>query len=209
MKYYIVNKHDPSICYGTTTPKEVMHDMKLNNAEFTKFVRNEKLYKGGILVAMEDEEKRYVSSDDTEEWRKIHETKRCNYYVSNKFRVISKFKQSGIETELYPKGRDTSKDRNVRLNKKNAEVPRLVYQGFIDSSITKNDMITCDGDLEIKNLKRIDRKDWKFHERKVKANGVVYKSIAECAKKNYCSQITVRQYLSGKRKNVLGVEYCD
>lgn len=210
MKYYIVEKNDPSTCLGITTPKEVMSELGLSNAEFTKFVRNEEIYKGGILIGMEQNEKRYVSSEDEEEWRLFRTSQRYDYYVSNKLRIIRKSKCSGVEEECLlhkEKRRDGKVYLFVRIGRNRVSVLKEAYKAFINGD-TRNDCVAfCRGKIKLENIEIGKRGTPKG--KSVICNGIKYESIKKCAKTIGYSPSHVALMANGKRTNVIGVKYCN
>lgn len=210
MKYYIVEKNDPSNCLGITTPKEVMSELGISNAEFTKFVRNEEIYKGGILVGMEQNEKRYVSSEDEEEWRLFRTSQRYDYYVSNKLRVIRKSKCTGIEEECLlhkEKKCDGNTYMVVRVGLERVSVLREAYKAFINGHVENNCIAYCKGGLKLENI--VIGKRGTAKGKSVICNGVKYESIKKCAKAIGYSPSHVALMANGKRTNVIGVKYCN
>ena len=50
MQYYMLDKRDISNVPGIVNAKDVMRELGIRNAQFSKMVRNEEIYKGCILV---------------------------------------------------------------------------------------------------------------------------------------------------------------
>ncbi len=209
MRYYIVEKNDPSICLGMTTPKEVMSELGITNTEFSKFVRNEEVYKGGILIPDDNDEKRYATSEDEEEWRLFHTSKLYDYYVSNKLRVISKLKSTGTEYEILMHtqyGKFGCTYLFVRIGKRRFSVLREAYKAFINKNVSDHYIACCNGSLKLENIKLVKRGSHGC--KKVICDGVVYQSIKECADSIGYTPSHVRAMASGIRKNTVGVKYC-
>lgn len=207
MRYYIVNEHDPSICYGITTPKEVKEDLGISNTDFTKMIRNSVKYKNGILVEADDDDNRFITSEDDEEWRKIGESKVSDYYVSSRFRVMSKYRVSKKEKLLKIKYCGGIKTVNLRGTK---SLYRLVYKAFINDAIGTNDCVVCDGAEKIENLRiGIQGKNENIKSRRVCVDGIVYNSVRECSEKIYIDISTLYRYLEGSRKNLIGIKWCE
>ncbi len=146
---------------------------------------------------------------DNEEFRYIMETKNMEYYVSNELRVISKSKLNGNERELKEKYNISKTNRKrmfVKIGNSPISVARLAYKAFIDPNIEADDIIYCDGDLELENLKKGKQSGMKH---KVIVNGVVYDSVKECAKQTGICYSSVSRYLSGTLRNKLNVKYVE
>lgn len=92
MQYYMLDKRDISNVRGIVSSKDVMKELGITNAQFTKMVRNEEAYKGCILLPIEtdEEERRKVTSEDAEMFQLIGESKTgIRYYITSYLRVVS------------------------------------------------------------------------------------------------------------------------
>ena len=91
MQYYMLSKRDISNVRGIVNAKDVMRELGITNAQFSKMVRNEEAYKGCILLPIEDEEeRRKVTSEDDEQFQLIGESKTgIRYYITSYLRVVS------------------------------------------------------------------------------------------------------------------------
>lgn len=208
MRYYIVEKNDPSICLGMTTPKEVMSDLGITNTEFSKFVRNEEVYKGGILIPDDDDEKRYLTSEDEEEWRLFRTSSRHDYYVSNKLRIMSKTKSSGKEYICLlhiEKAKNGNFYAFVRIGQYRISVLKEAYKAFINKNVSDHYLWQCEGNLKLENIVAIPKG---HNKRKVECNGVEYESLIECGEAVGYTASHISAMLTGARKNTIGVKYC-
>ena len=91
MQYYMLDKRDISNVRGIVDAKDVMKELGITNAQFTKMVRNEETYKGCILVPIDlGEDKRKPTSEDDEMYQLIGESKTgIRYYITSYLRVVS------------------------------------------------------------------------------------------------------------------------
>lgn len=153
-------------------------------------------------------ESRYVTSRDKEEFRKISESARRIRYVSSKFRVISKDKNTGKEVELVQTELKGRTGTYVVVDKHDYSVNRLVYEAFI-SKIPYGKKVECVGERKIENLRIVSGNAFmaKKVRKKVRVGDKVYSSVTECAKDCNYSVGNVTNMLKGARTNVLGVEY--
>lgn len=70
MQYYMLDKKDISVVRGIVSSKDVMKELGITNAQFTKMVRNEEIYNGCILVPIDlGEDKRKPTSKDDEQFQ--------------------------------------------------------------------------------------------------------------------------------------------
>lgn len=151
---------------------------------------------------------RYVTSEDKEEFRKVTESEKRIIYVSSQFRVIYKDKKTRNEFELKQKTQSNRNYKYVRINGKQQQVNRLVYENFI-RSIPKGKKIECVGERKIENLRLVPGNEFINRKKKVavKVGDHVYESILDCANAYNYSLSHVNNMLKGKRTNVIGVEY--
>lgn len=92
MQYYMLDKNDISVVRGIVNTKDVMRELGITNAQFSKMVRNEETYKGCILLPVEtdEEERRKVTSEDAEQFQLLGESKTgIRYYITSYLRVVS------------------------------------------------------------------------------------------------------------------------
>lgn len=76
MQYYMLEKNDISKVRGVVSAKDIIKELGITNAQFTKMVRNEEVYNGCILVPMDlGEDKRKPTSEDDEQFQLIGESK--------------------------------------------------------------------------------------------------------------------------------------
>ena len=87
----MLDKKDISKVRGIVSAKDVMRELDITNAQFTKMVRNEEAYKGCILVPIDlGEDKRKPTSEDDEQFQLIGESKTgFRYYITSYLRVVS------------------------------------------------------------------------------------------------------------------------
>lgn len=214
MKYYMLDKRDISNVHGIVNTKDVMKELGITNAQFSKMVRNEETYKGCILLPIEtdEEERRKVTSEDAEQFQLLGESKTgIRYYITSYLRVVSVSPFDGTEREM--RIRKTSETRYVvkiidGKRKKYISVLGEAYKAFI-GEIKDKHIVVCDGDLKIENLKLVDLSEVNGlkNSKKVKVGDKIYNSIAECANKNFISVPYLYQMLEGVKPNLIGVEF--
>lgn len=88
----MLEKNDISVVRGIVDAKDVMRELGITNAKFSKMVRNEETYKGCILLPVEtdEEERRKVTSEDAEQFQLLGESKTgIRYYITSYLRVVS------------------------------------------------------------------------------------------------------------------------
>lgn len=212
MQYYMLDKKDISEVRGIVSSKDVMKELGLTNAQFTKMVRKEELYNGCILVPVEhDEERRKVTSEDDEMFQLIGESKTgIRYYITSYLRVVS-VDLKGNQKEMKAKKETESIYRvvvNFKEGKKYLNVLFEAYKAFV-GEIEKNDSIVWDGEMKIENLRviKFTQTQGLRNKKKVRIGDTVYSSIAECARKNFISKSHMYQMIEGIRPNSIGVEF--
>lgn len=212
MQYYMLDKNDISVVRGIVSSKDVMKELGLTNAQFTKMVRKEELYNGCILVPVEhDEERRKVTSEDDEMFQLIGESKTgIRYYITSYLRVVS-VDLKGNQKEMKAKKETESIYRvvvNFKEGKKYLNVLFEAYKAFV-GEIEKNDSIVWDGEMKIENLRviKFTQTQGLRNKKKVRIGDTVYSSIAECARKNFISKSHMYQMIEGIRPNSIGVEF--
>lgn len=212
MQYYMLDKKDICKVRGIVTAKDVMKELGITNAQFSKMVRKEELYNGCILVPVEhDEERRKVTSEDDEMFQLIGESKTgIRYYITSHIRVVSVSPIDGTEREM--RIRKTSETRyvvKIRDGNRNKYISVLgeVYKAFV-GEIKDKHIVVCDGDLKIENLKLVDLSEVNRlkNSKKVKVGDKIYNSVIECANKNFISVPYLYQMLEGVKPNLIGVE---
>lgn len=67
MQYYMLDKKDISVVRGIISSKDVMKELGITNAQFTKMVRNEEVYNGCILVPIIQDSGRELPTSESEE----------------------------------------------------------------------------------------------------------------------------------------------
>lgn len=214
MQYYMLDKNDISEVRGIVSSKDVMKELGLTNAQFTKMVRKEELYNGCILLPIEtdEEERRKVTSQDDEQFQLIGESKTgIRYYITSYLRVVS-VDLKGNQKEM--KGtKETESIYRVTLSLKDGKrylnVFFEAYKTFV-GEIEKRDSVVLDGEKKIENLRVIkfaQVQGLKSTKKKVKIGDTVYSSIAECARKNFISESHMYQMVEGIVSNSIGVEF--
>lgn len=213
MQYYMLEKNDISVVRGIVSSKEVMRELCITNAQFSKMVRNEETYKGCILLPVEtdEEERRKVTSEDAEQFQLIGESKtEIRYYITSYLRVVSVSPFDGVEKEIHI--RKTSETRYAAQivdgkRKKHISVLGEAYKAFV-GEIKDKHIVVCDGDLKIENLKLVDLSEVNRlkNSKKVKVGDKIYNSVIECANKNFISVPYLYQMLEGVKPNLIGVE---
>lgn len=212
MQYYMLDKRDISNVRGIVDAKDVMRELGITNAQFTKMVRNEEAYKGCILVPVIHESGRELPTSESEElYQLIGESDSgYRYYVTSHIRVVSVSPFDGVEREMCI--RKSSETRYVvkiidGKRKKYISVLGEAYKAFI-GEIKDKHIVVCDGDLKIENLKLVDLSEVNRlkNSKKVKVGDKVYNSVIECANKNFISVPYMYQMLEGVKPNLIGVE---
>lgn len=91
MQYYMLDKRDISKVKGIVSAKDIIKELGITNAQFSKMVRNEKAYKGCILVPVIRESDRELPTSESEElYQLIGESDSgYRYYVTSHIRVVS------------------------------------------------------------------------------------------------------------------------
>lgn len=213
MQYYMLDKRDISNVRGIVSSKDVMKELGITNAQFTKMVRNEEAYKGCILLPIEtdEEERRKVTSEDAEMFQLIGESKTgIRYYITSYLRVVS-VDPKGNQKEMKAKKETESIYRvavNFKEGRRYLNVLFEAYRSFV-GEIEKNDSIVWDGEMKIENLRviKLAQTQGLRNKKKVRIGDTVYSSIAECARKNFISASHMYQMIEGIRPNSIGVEF--
>lgn len=212
MNYYMLDKNDISVVRGIVNTKDVMKELGITNAQFTKMVRNEEIYNGCILVPVIRESGRELPTSESEELYQLvgESDSGYRYYVTSHIRVVSVSPFDGTEREM--RIRKSSETRYVvkiidGKRKKYISVLGEAYKAFI-GEIKDKHIVVCDGDLKIENLKLVDLSEVNRlkNSKKVKVGDKIYNSIAECANKNFISVPYLYQMLEGVKPNLIGVE---
>lgn len=212
MQYYMLEKNDISVVRGIVSSKDVMKELGITNAQFSKMVRNEETYKGCILLPIEtdEEERRKVTSEDAEQFQLIGESKTgIRYYITSYLRVVS-VDLKGKQREMKAKKETESIYRvvvNFKEGKRYLNVLFEAYKAFV-GEIKDKHIVVCDGDLKIENLKLVDLSEVNRlkNSKKVKVGDKIYNSVIECANKNFISVPYMYQMLEGVKPNLIGVE---
>lgn len=212
MQYYMLDKRDISNVHGIVDAKDVMRELGITNAQFTKMVRNEEIYNGCILVPVIRESGRELPTSESEElYQLIGESDSgYRYYITSHLKVVSVSPFDGTEREM--RIRKSSETRYVvkiidGKRKKYISVLGEAYKAFV-GEIKDKHIVVCDGDLKIedlrlKNLSEVNRVK---NSKKVRIGDKVYNSIKECANKNFISVPYLYQMLEGVKPNLIGVE---
>lgn len=212
MQYYMLDKKDISKVRGIVSAKDVIKELGITNAQFTKMVRNEEIYKGCILVPVIRESGRELPTSESEElYQLIGESDSgYRYYVTSHIRVVSVSPFDG--TERVMRIRKTSETRYAAQivdgkRKKHISVLGEAYKAFV-GEIKDKHIVVCDGDLKIENLKLVDLSEVNRlkNSKKVKVGDKIYNSVIECANKNFISVPYMYQMLEGVKPNLIGVE---
>lgn len=212
MQYYMLDKNDISEARGVVSAKDIIKELGITNAQFSKMVRNEKAYKGCILVPVIRESDRELPTSESEElYQLIGESDSgYRYYVTSHIRVVSVSPFDGVEREMCI--RKSSETRYVvkiidGKRKKYISVLGEAYKAFI-GEIKDKHIVVCDGDLKIENLKLVDLSEVNRlkNSKKVKVGDKIYNSVIECANKNFISVPYMYQMLEGVKPNLIGVE---
>lgn len=212
MQYYMLDKRDISNVRGIVDAKDVMKELGITNAQFTKMVRSEELYNGCILIPVEhDEERRKVTSEDDEQFQLIGESKTgIRYYITSYLRVVS-VDLKGNQKEMKAKKETESIYRvavNFKEGRRYLNVLFEAYKAFV-GEIEKNDSIVWDGEMKIENLRviKLAQTQGLRNKKKVRIGDTVYSSISECARKNFISRSHMYQMIEGIVPNSIGVEF--
>lgn len=212
MQYYMLDKKDISDVRGIVSSKDVMKELGITNAQFTKMVRSEELYNGCILIPVEhDEERRKVTSEDDEMFQLIGESKTgIRYYITSYLRVVS-VDLKGNQKEMKAKKETESIYRvavNFKEGRRYLNVLFEAYKAFV-GEIEKNDSIVWDGEMKIENLRviKLAQTQGLRNKKKVRIGDTVYSSISECARKNFISRSHMYQMIEGIVPNSIGVEF--
>ena len=212
MQYYMVYKRDISKVRGIVSAKDVIKELGITNAQFTKMVRNEEIYKGCILVPVIRESGRELPTSESEELYQLvcESDSGYRYYITSYLRVVSVSPFDGTEREM--RIRKTSETRyvvKIRDGNRNKYISVLgeVYKAFV-GEINDKHIVVCDGDLKIENLKLVDLSEVNRlkNSKKVKVGDKIYNSVIECANKNFISVPYLYQMLEGVKPNLIGVE---
>ena len=213
MQYYMLDKTDISNVRGIVDAKDVMRELGITNAQFSRMVRNEEIYNGCILIPVEtdeDDERKRITSEDDEQFQLIGESKTgIRYYITSHLRVVS-VDLKGNQKEMKAKKETESIYRvalNLKEGKRYLNVLLEAYRAFV-GEVEKNDSIVWDGEMKIENLRVIKLAQTQVlrNKKKVRIGDTVYSSIAECAKKNFISASYMYQMLEGIKPNLIGVE---
>lgn len=212
MQYYMLDKKDISKVRGIVSAKDVIKELGITNAKFTKMVRNEEIYKGCILVPVIRESGRELPTSESEELYQLvgESDSGYRYYVTSHIRVVSVSPIDGREREM--RIRKTSETRYAAQivdgkRKKYISVLGEAYKAFV-GEIKDKHIVVCDGDLKIENLKLVDLSEVNRlkNSKKVKVGDKIYNSVIECANKNFISVPYLYQMLEGVKPNLIGVE---
>lgn len=213
MQYYTLDKTDISNVRGIVDAKDVMRELGITNAQFSRMVRNEEIYNGCILLPIEtdEEERRKVTSEDAEQFQLLGESKTgIRYYITSYLRVVS-VDLKGNQKEMKAKKETESVYRvtvNLKDGKRYLNVLFEAYKAFV-GEIEKNDSVVWDGEMKIENLRviKLAQTQGLRNKKKVRIGDTVYSSIAECAKKNFISRSHMYQMIEGIVPNSIGVEF--
>lgn len=212
MQYYMLDKKDISKVRGIVSAKDVIKELGITNAQFTKMVRNEEIYKGCILVPIIQDSGRELPTSESEELYQLvcESDSGFRYYVTSHIRVVSVSPFDGTEREM--RIRKTSETRYAAQivdgkRKKHISVLGEAYKAFV-GEIKDKHIVVCDGDLKIENLKLVDLSEVNRlkNSKKVKVGDKIYNSVIECANKNFISVPYLYQMLEGVKPNLIGVE---
>ena len=208
----MLDKRDISNVRGIVDAKDVMRELDITNAQFTKMVRNEEIYNGCILLPVEtEEERRKVTSEDAEQFQLIGESKTgIRYYITSYLRVVS-VDLKGNQKEMKAKKETESIYRvavNFKEGRRYLNVLFEAYKAFV-GEIEKNDSIVWDGEMKIENLRviKLAQTQGLRNKKKVRIGDTVYSSITECARKNFISRSHMYQMIEGIVPNSIGVEF--
>lgn len=212
MQYYMLDKKDISKVRGIVSAKDVMRELGITNAQFSRMVRNEEIYNGCILVPIDlGEDKRKPTSEDDEQFQLIGESKTgFRYYITSYLRVVS-VDLKGNQKEMKAKKETESIYRvavNFKEGRRYLNVLFEAYKAFV-GEIEKNDSIVWDGEMKIENLRviKLAQTQELRNKKKVRIGDTVYSSISECARKNFISRSHMYQMIEGIVPNSIGVEF--
>lgn len=212
MQYYMLSKRDISNVRGIVNAKDVMRELGITNAQFSKMVRNEEAYKGCILVPVIRESGRELPTSESEELYQLvcESDSGFRYYITSHIRVVSVSPFDGTEREMrIRKSSETRYVVKIRDGNRNKYISVLgeAYKAFI-GEIKDKHIVVCDGDLKIENLrlKNLSEVNRVKNPKKVRIGDKVYNSIKECANKNFISVHYLYQMLEGVKPNLIGVE---
>lgn len=212
MQYYMLDKRDISKVRGIVSAKDVIKELGITNAQFSKMVRNEEIYNGCILVPVIRESDRELPTSESEELYQLvgESDSGYRYYVTSHIRVVSVSPFDGVEREMCI--RKSSETRYVvkiidGKRKKYISVLGEAYKAFV-GEIKDKHIVVCYGDLKIENLKLVDLSEVNRlkNSKKVKVGDKIYNSVIECANKNFISVPYMYQMLEGVKPNLIGVE---
>ena len=213
MQYYMLDKTDISKVRGIVSAKDVIKELGITNAQFSRMVRNEEIYNGCILVPVIRVSGRELPTSESEElYQLIGEGDNgFRYYITSHLKVISVSPVDGTEREM--RIRKTSETRyvvKIRDGNRNKYISVLgeAYKAFV-GEIKDKHIVVCDGDLKIENLrlKNLSEVNRVKNPKKVRIGDKVYNSITECANKNFISVPYMYQMLEGVKPNLIGVEF--
>lgn len=212
MQYYMLDKRDISNVRGIVNAKDVMRELGITNAQFTKMVRNEEIYKGCILVPVIRESGRELPTSESEELYQLvcESDSGFRYYITSHIRVVSVSPIDGTEREMrIRKSSETRYVVKIREGNRNKYISVLgeAYKAFV-GEIKDKHIVVCDGDLKIENLrlKNLSEVNRVKNPKKVRIGDKVYNSVIECANKNFISVPYMYQMLEGVKPNLIGVE---
>lgn len=212
MQYYMLDKSDISVVRGIVNAKDVMRELGITNAQFSKMVRNEEIYKGCILVPVIRESGRELPTSESEELYQLvcESDSGFRYYITSHIRVVSVSPIDGTEREMrIRKSSETRYVVKIRDGNRNKYISVLgeAYKAFV-GEIKDKHIVVCDGDLKIENLrlKNLSEVNRVKNPKKVRIGDKVYNSITECANKNFISVPYMYQMLEGVKPNLIGVE---
>ena len=212
MQYYMLDKRDISKVRGIVSAKDIIKELGITNAKFSKMVRNEEIYNGCILVPVIRESGRELPTSESEELYQLvcESDSGFRYYITSHIRVVSVSPIDGTETEM--RIRKTTETRyvvKIRDGNRNKYISVLgeAYKAFV-GEIKDKHIVVCDGDLKIENLrlKNLSEVNRVKNPKKVRIGDKVYNSITECANKNFISVPYLYQMLEGVKPNLIGVE---
>lgn len=208
----MLDKNDISKVRGIVSAKDIIKELGITNAQFTKMVRNEEVYNGCILVPIIQDSGRELPTSESEElYQLIGESDNgFRYYITSHLKVISVSPIDGTEREM--RIRKTSETRyvvKIRDGNRNKYISVLgeAYKAFV-GKIKDKHIVVCDGDLKIENLrlKNLSEVNRVKNPKKVRIGDKVYNSITDCANKNFISVHYMYQMLEGIKPNLIGVE---
>lgn len=213
MQYYMLDKKDISKVRGIVSAKDIIKELGITNAQFSRMVRNEEAYNGCILVPVIRESGRELPTSESEELYQLvgESDSGYRYYVTSHIRVVSVSPFDGVEREMcIRKSSETRYVVKIRDGKRKKYISVLgeVYKAFV-GEIKDKHIVVCDGDLKIENLKLVDLSEVNRlkNSKKVKVGDKIYNSVIECANKNFISVPYMYQMLEGVKPNLIGVEF--